>query len=188
MKKMILVLTIVMVVSGLVLAASYTLFLPRITLNQKKALDDSLNTLFSGDSLSFSLLDTDGTEIYKAVADDGTLVGYAVGVTGAGYGGPIKMLAGLTPDLKRISGLQIVENVETPGLGSRIADVSFRDQFRDLDPAEEITFIKNGVADKAKNQIDALTGSTISTQAVTKALSGSLKDVIGEIKRMSNGE
>lgn len=183
MRKMIVVLTIVMVLAGLVLASAYTIFQPQIAKNQAQALSQSLASLFpSGEKLSFKKLNTDKMEIYAATSSGGDLVGYAVRVVGSGYGGPIQMLAGLSPDLKKIVGLQVVENVETPGLGSRITEDSFRSQFDGLDPSREITYVKNQQPDKQKNQIEALSGSTITTRAVTGALSDTLSKALSVIR------
>ncbi len=183
MRKMVVVLTIVMVLAGLVLASAYTLFQPAIARNQAQALSDSLASLFpSSGKLTFDRLKTDKMEIYAAKSTGGDLVGYAVRVVGSGYGGPIQMLVGLTPELNKIAGLQVVENVETPGLGSRITEDPFRSQFQGLDPSKAISYVKNQQPDKTKNQIEAITGSTISTRAVTTALSSTLSEAVAVIK------
>lgn len=185
MRKMVVVLTVVMVLAGLVLASAYTLFQPQIARNQAQALSDSLASLFPGDEkLTFSKLTSDKMEIYAASSSSGDLAGYAVRVVGSGYGGPIQMLVGVTPDLGRIVGLQVVENVETPGLGSRITEDSFRGQFQGLDPSKEITYVKNQTPDRQKNQIEALSGSTITTRAVTGALSDTLAKALSVIKEV----
>ena len=183
MRKMVVVLTIVMVLAGLVLASAYTLFQPQIAKNQAQALSESLASLFPGnEKLTFSKLNTDKMEIYAAKNASGELAGYAVRVVGSGYGGPIQMLVGIDPKLGKIVGLQVVENVETPGLGSRITDKSFRSQFEGLDPTKAIDYVKNQQPDKQKNQIEALSGSTITTRAVTSALSETLAKALAAIK------
>jgi RnfABCDGE-type electron transport complex G subunit len=186
MKKMIIVLTIVMVVAGLVLASSYAVFEPQIEKNQKQALQASLEALFQGSGkLTFTKLDTGATDIYAGKTANGTLAGYAVRVTGSGYGGEIQMLVGVSPDLKTIAGFQVVDNVETPGLGSRITEDWFRNQFKGLDPSKTITYIKNAKPDAQKNQIEAISGSTISTRAVTTALSETLQKALPSIIKAS---
>ncbi|HUX14242.1 MAG TPA: FMN-binding protein [Spirochaetia bacterium] len=185
MKKMVVVLTVVMVLAGLILASAYTVFQPAIARNQAQALSDSLASLFQGtEKLTFDRLKTDKMEIYSAMSGAGKLAGYAVRVVGSGYGGPIQMLVGVSPDLKTIVGLQVVENIETPGLGGRITEDAFRNQFQGLDPAKEITYVKNQQPDKNKNQIEAITGSTISSRAVTTALSGTLEEALAVIKEV----
>lgn len=182
MKRMIIVLTSVMVAAGVVLAGTYTLLNPRIQKNQEEALHQSLNTLFApqakrsggdGSSTSFQELNTPSATIYQATMN-GKPIGYAVEVKGSGYGGTIRMLVGVAPDLKTITGLTVVDNVETPGLGGRITEPAFRDQFIGLNALSAISYVKNQKADSAKNQIEAISGATISSRAVVSALNATL--------------
>jgi len=185
MKRMIIVLTAVMVVSGFVLASAYTLFLPQIQANRKAALDASLNAIFSGaESPSFEKLDTDQMTIYRASGGGGTTLGYAVNVTASGYGGDIQLLVGLSADLQSITGMQVVEQIETPGLGGRIQEAWFKKQFEGLDPRAQISYVKNTEPDKEKNQIQAISGATISSNAVVTGLNNQLEPAIQIIKQL----
>ena len=182
MKKMVIVLTVVMLIAGLVLALSYSAFQPRIAANQAQALQESLAALFQGSGkLTFTKLPIDEPTIYVGKGADGKTIGYAVRVSGSGYGGEIQMLIGVSTDLKKISGMQVVENVETPGLGGRITEDWFRKQFVGLNPDKQIDYVKNVKPDPAKNEIEAITGSTISTRAVTTALSKTLQQALPAI-------
>lgn len=58
-------------------------------------------------------------ELYKVMDDKGNLIGYAMPVKGNGFQGVIKMMMGVSPDLKKITGLTGARSVQTPGLGSR---------------------------------------------------------------------
>ncbi len=83
-----------------------------------------------------------------------------------GYSGPIILMFGLDSS-GAVTGLQVLSHTETPGLGAKIATPQFRDQFKDK-RLEQLVLKKY---DPAKGQIDAVTGATISSRAVTKALS-----------------
>lgn len=186
MKRMIIVLTVVMVLSGLILAVADSLFQPQIQANKQKALETSLSALFqSAKGAKFQRLPTNKMEIYKGTDASGKLLGYAVGVTTNGYGGPIDLLVGVAPSLDKIEGMEVISDSETPGMGARIADKWFRNQFNGLDPLETVTYVKNEKPDTAKNQIEAISGATISTKAVLAGVNSTLGKAVSLIKEIS---
>ena len=88
---------------------------------------------------------------------DGETVGYAVSVTTQeGYGGAIEMMIGFDNEF-HITGLEYISMAETPGLGTRAKEESFVAQFLGQ-PAKEF------------EQIDALTGATVTSKAVNGAI------------------
>ncbi len=88
---------------------------------------------------------------------DGGVVGYAVNViTQEGYGGAIEMIVGFDPDF-RMTGLEFISMSETPGLGTRAKEDSFLSQFL-------------GEEAKEFEEIDAITGATITSKAVNGAI------------------
>ncbi len=177
MKRMILVLTIVALLSGTALAITYSALLPRIERNQQIALERSLGALFqSAESPEFELADIEGADapqIYTA-RSGGSLIGYAVRVVTTGYGGEIRLLVGLGPQLQRITGMEVVEHVETPGLGANINSASFKQQFQGLQPGQDISYVKGGSASAEENEIEAISGATISTKAVVSGINATL--------------
>lgn len=180
MKRMILVLGLVTLLSGVVLAGVYTGLIPRIQENERLALERSLGALFEGaEEPRFEQIGggSDAGEvpaIYRAESAAGTLLGYAVRVTTTGYGGEIRLLVGLSPDLSEIAGMEVVQQIETPGLGARITEEEFRAQFEGLDPQEEITFVKNAEPSPEENEIQAISGATISTEAVVEGINADI--------------
>jgi electron transport complex protein RnfG len=87
-----------------------------------------------------------------------------------GYGGPITLAFGTDSD-GAVTGLRVLNHTETPGLGAKITTAQFRDQFKNRRP-EQLVLKKD---DPAKGQIDAITGATITSRAVTKALCSTLE-------------
>jgi electron transport complex protein RnfG len=88
----------------------------------------------------------------------GPRVGYAVIAEGIGWD-RLLVLIGLSPDLSKITGLEILECRETPGLGERIKTDAFRNQYR-KSTATPLELVKT--VPTADNQVKALTGATIS--------------------------
>lgn len=92
-----------------------------------------------------------------------------------GYSGPITLMFG-TDAGGAVTALAVLSQTETPGLGAKIAGAKFRDQFRNKRP--EQLFLKKD--DPARGQIDAITGATISSRTVTKAVRSTLESFSGE--------
>ena len=177
---MILVLVIVGLVSGVVLVSVYNYASPLIQRNEENALKEAIFKVLPGIS-DYNELKKDGISLYEGVDREGKVSGYVFIAEGNGYQGPIKIIAALDGDLSRLTGIEILESSETPGLGAEITKEFFKEQFRNLMILPKITFTK-GVVSKP-NEIQAITGATISTRAVVEILNdeiGKIRDVFGK--------
>jgi len=106
----------------------------------------------------------DSLEIYPAKKDN-VLVGYAVNTyTKNGFSGNISMMAGFKPD-GTIINITVLEQKETPGLGTKMVEPQFRDQFINKNPAEFVLKVK-----KDGGPVDAITAATISSRAFCDAV------------------
>jgi electron transport complex protein RnfG len=108
-------------------------------------------------------------EAYAAY-DGQEIIGYVFSVVPKGYGGDINVTVGVKAD-KTISGVQIGDNKETPGLGSKANDESFKGQYIGKGIGKEIKVVKR--APSADDEIEAISGATISSRAVTNAVQAS---------------
>lgn len=104
--------------------------------------------------------------------DKNEVEGYVFVTQAKSYGGQIKVMTGVDRDGK-VTGVKLLEINDTVGLGMNAKKDSFRNQYIGL--FDKITVQKNG-ADKEKNEIQALTGATISSNAVTDAVNSALAD------------
>ena len=108
-----------------------------------------------------------------AVAKDssGSKTGYVMDVTNQeGYGGDVEVMVGITSD-GTINGIQFLALTETAGMGMKAKDAEFMDQFKGL-KADQIKYTKSGKS--GSDEIDAISGATVTTKAVTKAVNGAL--------------
>ncbi len=112
-------------------------------------------------------------DIYT-IYSDSDQVGYAFLAIGKGYGGDINILVGLS-DETTIKGITIVSQTETPGLGTRVAEPAFTDQFIGV-AINDVALSSDG------GQIDAITSSTISSSAVIEAVSKTAMEKIKQLK------
>lgn len=97
-------------------------------------------------------------EITEGISGDST-VGYTFRMKSRGYGGDIIIIAGIGTD-ETVKGIRVVQHSETPGLGARSQEPAFQDQFAGLSAGSEIQ----------SSDIQAITGATITSKAVTKAV------------------
>jgi electron transport complex protein RnfG len=118
-------------------------------------------------------VDEEGNPIvlyYRGVDASGNIVGYVVKRQQVGAQGMIELIAGVSADYSSITGTQIMKHSETPGLGALIVDDGFKNQFTNI-PVADLSLKSKG------GQVDAITGATISSQAVVDALHGAV-DVV----------
>lgn len=107
-----------------------------------------------------------------AVEDSSNAIkGYVIAATSpSGYGGDIQVALGITAEGK-ITGFDVVSNSETAGLGSKCTEPEFKNQFAGK-AASILEYTKNGAS--ADNEIDAISGATITTNAVTEAANAAI--------------
>ena len=108
-------------------------------------------------------------EIFIVYEGD-NIAGYTFTVAGNGYGGPISMLVGMNSDYT-LRDMEVLSHTETPGLGSKITEVPFAEQFVGLQ-VDEIALSRDG------GKIDAITGATISSRAVASAIQERMFEII----------
>lgn len=110
-------------------------------------------------------------EIMEAKDSAGEPVGYAFTVTTSeGYGGDIRFAMGVQED-GTVKGISILAIGETAGLGMRADTEEFKNQFRDKN-VEKFIYTKTGA--KGEEEIDALSGATITTNAMTNGVNAGL--------------
>ena len=111
-------------------------------------------------------------------------VGIAFEVDGSGFQGNISMMLGVDPTFTNITGMKVLEQVETPGLGTKIVEdpsnkenpLWFSEQFKGLNIFPQIDVVKN-VKPSTPNEIQAISGATISSKAVVNILNDNIAKV-----------
>ena len=106
----------------------------------------------------------DGETIYKA--EDGSV---AFEFTGAGSQGAISGVIALSSGNEAIKGLAIIQQSETPGLGSRVLAADNLANFRGKKVVPELMVVAAGTASK-DNEVDAITGATLTCNAIEKII------------------
>lgn len=146
-------LMIVTLIASLALALTNQYTAPQIKMQKELAIKESLSKVISADSFS------EKDRYYEAYDKDGKLIGRVLKIEVPGYSSIINALVGI--DLgNKITGIDIVSQQETPGLGANIEKEDFLEQF--IGKTKEEMKIK-----KDSGKIDAITGATISSRAIT---------------------
>ena len=167
----IIILTVVVAICVTALTFTESITRDKIKAQEEQKIQNMLSTIFPDMSRY------DFTNDIYTIYSDGAKVGYAFLAVGKGYGGDINILVGLK-DETTIKGITIISQSETPGLGSRIAESSFTNKFIGLN-IEDVALRKEG------GQIDAITGSTISSKAVIDAVR---ETAMEKVKLLTNSE
>lgn len=127
-----------------------------------------------------SLIDADNFEecengeiTYYAAINGGETAAYIFTESSKGYGGDVSVMTAIKPD-GTVAGVAILDvSGETPGLGQNAAKESFFSQYIGL--KKGVSVLKNG-AKAENNEVDAVTGATITSTAVTRAVNKALDD------------
>ena len=179
--RLVFTLAIAGLISGVAIIGIYETTLPTITANKARELREAVFKVLPGVSdmqpfvyragqLVVSEPDKDEPVVYGGYDDAGSFVGYAMPGAGPGFQDTIKILYGYKPSEKLVVGMEVLESRETPGLGDKIyKDMDFVDEFYALSIEPEIIAVKKGTK-TADNQVDAITGATISSKAIVRII------------------
>lgn len=124
--------------------------------------------------------DSSATErVYAGFGARGELIGYAVPGEKAGYQDVVRLIFGFDPEDGRLLGMKVLENKETPGLGAKIAtDSAFVSEFEGAEPP--LVGVKEG--SDAVDEVDMITGATISSEAVIDIINARLEALGGALE------
>jgi electron transport complex protein RnfG len=180
--RLIMTLAIAGLISGVAIIGIYESTLPTITANKARELREAVFKVLPGVSRMQALVYRDGRilavpepqkdepVVYGGYDEQGDFVGYAMPGAGPGFQDTIALLYGYLPRDRKVVGMEILESRETPGLGDKIyKDAEFVAEFSALSVEPEIVTVKKGTGTE-DNQVDAITGATISSKAVVRII------------------
>ncbi|MDR3595315.1 RnfABCDGE type electron transport complex subunit G [Clostridium sp.] len=163
-------------ISGLILGVVYYITAPIAAEKNELLKQQSMKELVS-DADNFKAVPD--KEQWFAAEKGGKVIAYVVPSESKGYGGEIKMLVAISTDGKVID-YNILSSNETPGLGDNASKEPFRSQFKGKKEAN-LTVVKDP---SDKEDIQAMTGATISSRAVTLAV----KNAVNEVTELTGGK
>jgi len=185
--RMILVLTLVGLISGGFLAGVATLTKERIALNVQAEIEEAIKEVVDDAAVNQVVHEEKDFLIYRELDENGKLVGFAVQATGVGFQDKITLMFGLDASLKEITGLTIIDQKETPGLGAKIEDwEAFLQFWENRDAAGQLALRKppaSTINELLPTEINTITAATISSKKVLEIVNLSLERVRELIKQ-----
>jgi electron transport complex protein RnfG len=194
---MIKVLGTVSLVCGVLIVGTNLTTIARIRQNQEIIMRESVTALLPGlqKQVIYGVEPSGDLKILPAVEGEnvkrlfagydgsGKFLGVVIETSDRGYADLISAMYAYLPDKKVVSGFQVVDMRETPGLGNRIgSDEKFAENFKQLDATHPITTVKHGTKQNPW-EIDAISGATISSRAVGRMLAKSVQEMTPVIEK-----
>jgi electron transport complex protein RnfG len=185
MIKNALILFAITLVAGVLLGLVYQVTKDPIAYQEKLAQDKANQSVFAA-AATFDDVSVDEAGAAAVTADhagvtiesvkeakdsSGASLGYVVQVKSKGYGDFITYTVGITND-GNVNGISIIKIAETPGLGMN-AEKVIVPQFKDK-AETNFTVVKSGQLSDASTQIEAISGATITSRAVTEGVNGAV--------------
>ncbi len=155
---------------------------PELIFGKAKAMEMAAQKKNLQVTSQFIAVEKQGKKVYYNIfkADlDGKCVGWVAKTKGQGYADKIELLIGLAPDAETITGLFILDQKETPGLGNKIVTEKWRSQFTGKPTGTRLTVTKTGVG--TDTEINAVTGATISSRSTVNIINAAIGDLKGPL-------
>ena len=181
MMKDAVILFAITLIAGLLLGVVYEVTKEPIVLQQTKRKNEACKEVFQ-DAVNFEALELSMpetgekatatiNEVSQAVAEDGTILGYVLDITThEGYNGDIQFTMGIRMD-GTVNGISLLSIAETPGLGMKAEEV-LKPQFAEKNVGQ-FTYTKTGAM--TSDEIDAISGATITTNALVNGVNAGLE-------------
>jgi electron transport complex protein RnfG len=184
---------------GLLIAIANAGWSPRIEANRIKKLNDSMKVLLPAAArfepeatlnIKTTKGDTFESSLFKALSDVNDCIGWAFQCQGPGFQDKIELVVAVDKNFENFQGFSVLFSNETPGFGDKIKLPEWRSQFSGA-PAEELQLVKIGDIESIDSEIVAISGATVSSDAVVKLLNNCVAQVKNEMVNkglISNGQ
>lgn len=185
--KPIVVLLAICIIIPLALSVTNGITVERIAQLSEQNAKETMNKLLAAESFEESVYGENEFTYYVGLSSD-QMVGYIFTTSAKGYGGEVSVMTAVNTEGKVLEVAILDATNETPGLGQNVTNENFYSQYKDKTVGVEVK--KNG-ANPENNEINAVTGATISSKAVTAAVNDALSkfeiinsqsDVEGEVE------
>ena len=173
---------------GLLIAVANAAWAARIVQNEKDKFNNLVVEMISDANSSEIALENievetgrgkkKMTSVLEVLSADGECVGWAFKCEGSGFADKIKLVVTVDAAFEKLKGYGVLSSNETPGFGDKIKEPYYRDQFKDA-PATELALMKLGDSDVKDSKIVAISGATVSSEAVIAIVN----TFLGQIKK-----
>lgn len=183
--------------AGLALVLVFGWAQPRILAHQAATLDEAVTEVLGQPERYETLYVVDGRltpelpagadsvatdRVFLGYDEAGRAMGYAIVGAKPGFQDVIRLIFGYDPATGQVLGMKVLESKETPGLGDKIEkDSAFVGEFRGA--ATPLRGVKSGAGTGAEDEVDMITGATISSRTIIEIINGRVRElgpVLGE--------
>lgn len=175
------------VVYGGTLAGVQATLGPVIAANRQKEAYAAIPSLVPGaeriESQEVVGLNGKSLTVYKVFDVAGAPCGWVLPASGQGFADRIDLLLGVDATMETMTGLYVLDQKETPGLGDMIRTKPFSDQFHKKQTHKPVTVVQEGSA--VGNQIRAITGATISSDSVATIVNQAFANLRKPIRELA---
>ncbi|MFW6381212.1 MAG: RnfABCDGE type electron transport complex subunit G [Bacillota bacterium] len=172
MRRLIITLTILGIISAVVLAFVYEWTTPKIEEHTRAARESAILAVLP-ESDSFREVKKSGMVFYEGNKDNEV----AMIISGGGFQGQIELMIGANPTTEKIYAIRVLNHSETPGLGANITGEKFGNNFTNK-PFGEYEVVKKPVDQKQEPyKVEAISGATISSEKVTSIIEEAIKEL-----------
>ena len=172
MELWILIICIFLLIASLACLGIVFALWSRIKKLEEKTKLEAVERVIKADNYIKSDMEFDGKtyEFFRTTNKNNEVVGYAFTLSSNGYGGAVKSVVGIDKKGK-VTAVEIIDvSNETPGLGKNAAKEDFSKQFKNKNAPLEVV-----KSDPKENEIQAVTGATITSRAVTNSVNLALE-------------
>lgn len=179
------VLTVICILTALLLALTNSVTKDGIEKAEEKAAMDQMKTLLpdaeefvaipedvKADVLDMTRVKAEDVLAFNEAKKAGQTIGYVITIQQKGYGGQLPIMVGIDSVKKEITGVGILTNEETPGLGKKVEKPDFLNQFKGKSAVKNFALKP---ASESQQKLDAVTGATISSSSVLRSLNNTIK-------------
>ncbi|UCC97494.1 MAG: FMN-binding protein [Phycisphaerales bacterium] len=186
---------------GLLIAVTSAGLSPRIEQNKINKRNRLVGALLP-EARNFVALDTaleivsvsgrkEKVEVFRAESEAAECVGWSFNAAGPGFADKIELVVAVDSKFEKIAGFDVLSSNETPGFGDQIKYDYYRNQYKGA-PAGELELVSIGEPEDIDSKIVAITGATVSSEAVVEIISNSVtqvkeqmqgKGIIGNVKQ-----
>ncbi|MHC4394776.1 MAG: FMN-binding protein [Planctomycetota bacterium] len=163
---------------GLLIAVTNAALSECIMQNEQDKLYNRMRRLIE-DANDFEKVDQ--TDIYRAVDSGNNSVGFGFVAVGSGFADKIKLVIAVDAKCEKFFGFKVLSSNETVGFGSKIKDDYFGEQFRGVSIGV-LRLVRTGDAGKIDSEIVAISGATVSSEAVVKIFNAYIVEIKGQLQ------
>lgn len=176
---------------GLLIAITNAAWVPRIEQNKIAKLNNLMKFLLPNAAkfeldANLEIESANGkkteTSVYKAISHIGQCTGFCFNVSGPGFADKIELVVAVDKDFEKIAGFDVLASNETPGFGDQIKQFFYRSQFAGA-PAGILELVKTGDDKKIDSEIVAISGATVSSEAVVDIINNSLTQIKDQMQK-----